>query len=894
MNVAHVLLDILVVLVAAKIAAEGADRLGVPAVVGEIVAGVLIGPSVLGLVGGDGEVLRVLAELGVILLLLDVGLEMDIGELTAVGRAALSVAVLGVVLPLASGMGTAMALGMDVNEALFVGAALTATSVGITARVFGDLRILATPEARTVLGAAVADDVMGLVILTVVTRIASEGSVSAGTVISVILVAVGFLTVATVVGVRLAPWLFERLSRISRSPGTVMALALAFTLALAELANAAKLAPIVGAFVAGLALSRGTTAPRIRRELTPVGHLLIPVFFLGIGIDADVGQLADVRVLGIAALLLVVAVAGKVVSGVVAGSDGGDRVLIGLAMIPRGEVGLIFATLGLSQGILGDDLYASLLVVVLVTTLITPSLLTWRCRQTQTRHPPAGEPAEAEPEGGWLRVDGGDGLGPVELAAHPPATAAVAIAFQAALAVSRGQRAGDRLVRWLSDLPDEPVAWDDAARRRLAAVMAHGDARAWRFLLVSGFLDRALPELAEPLRRRREDPFEIDPTRAISWPRLTQVNLADPDGTDRPDLVRLAALVLDASDADPDVEAAAHLVGPVARRIGLDEASRGELSLLVEAATLLPAASRRLDGLDEEPVLQLAGHLRRPGLAEMAWLVASTTPVTQLDADRLDALRGLVTTVLEHPETSAVTAGDFIAAKRAEAARLLPGAAERIAVTPRAFVLSQAPGDLARQASLASPPVPKGQVRAAVSPTGQPGVWRLDVALADRIGLLAGQLAALRDLDLGVLDVATVVWPDRQSLSSFRITSPRRPNGDTIADAIATALPAPTSPMILPGAEVTFDSESSPWHTICTVRHDSHSDSLLAVAKAVALCDLNVVAARAVGHSDDRRIVLELTDRGGRHPDPGSYQRILNVLLTGQRPGGRRRAGARA
>ena len=893
MDVARVLLDILVVLVAAKIAAEGAERLGVPAVVGEIIAGVLIGPSVLGLVGGDDEVLRVLGELGVILLLLDVGLEMDIGELTAVGRAALSVAVVGVVVPLAAGMGTAMALGMDVNEALFVGAALTATSVGITARVFGDLRILATPEARTVLGAAVADDVMGLVILTVVTRIASEGSVSAATVISVTLVAVGFLTVATIAGVRLAPWLFEHLSRISRSPGTLVALALAFTLAMSELANEAKLAPIVGAFVAGLALSRAGTAHRIRRELTPVGHLLIPVFFLGIGIDADVGQLADTRVLGIAALLMVVAIAGKVVSGAVVGSNGGDRVLIGLAMIPRGEVGLIFATLGLSQGILGDDLYASLLVVVLGTTLITPSLLTWRSKQAHRARGAVEEPEEAEPDEGWLEV-GDDGTGPVELAAHPPSSAAISIAFQAALAVSRGHRAGDRLVRWLGDLADQPLPWDAEARRRLAAVLALGDARAWRFLLVTGFLDRALPELAEPLRRRQEDPFEIDPTRAISWPRLTRVNLADPDGTERPELVRLAALLLDASDADPNMDAAARLVEPVARRIGLDESSRADLSLLVEAASLLPAASRRLDGLDEEPVLQLAGHLRRPELAEMAWMVAATTPVTQLDVDRLDTLRELVTTVLEHPDTTAVASGDFIAAKRAEAAKLIPDAAERIAVTPRAFVLSQAPGDLARQAALANPPVPKGQVRAAVSPTGEPGVWRLDVALADRIGLLASQLAALRDLGLGVLDVATVVWPDRQSLSSFRVTSARRPNGDAIADAIATALPAPTSPMILPGAEVAFDGESSPWHTICTVRHDSYSDSLLAVAKAVALCDLNVVAARAITDGDDHRIVLELTDRGGGHPDPGTYQRVLNVLLTGQRPGGRRRAAARA
>src|SRR3954452_20438273 len=177
MNVGSALFDILVVLVAAKLAAEGAERVGVPAVVGEILAGMVIGPSMLGLVGA-GEPLRTLGEIGVILLLLEVGLEMDLRELGAVGRASLSVATVGVALPFLAGIPVGLAFGMDSQEAIFVGAALTATSVGITARVFGDLRALASVEARTVLGAAVADDVIGLVILTIVTRIVTEGRVS--------------------------------------------------------------------------------------------------------------------------------------------------------------------------------------------------------------------------------------------------------------------------------------------------------------------------------------------------------------------------------------------------------------------------------------------------------------------------------------------------------------------------------------------------------------------------------------------------------------------------------------------------------------------------------------------------------------------------------------------
>src|SRR3954468_10390094 len=287
MDVTDVLLDILIVLVAAKVAAEIAERINVPPVVAEIVAGVVIGPSVLGFVGSE-QTLAVLGELGVILLLLGVGMEMDLGELGAVGRASMTVAVIGVAIPMVGGYFVASALGHDSNQSLFMGAALAATSVGITARVFSDLRALATVEARTVLGAAVADDVLGLVILTVVVRLVSEGSVSIADVAVIVLVAVGFLVITAFLGSKFAPGFFAFLDRHAKSAGTVVALALAFTLAFAELADVAKLAPIVGAFVAGLALSRSSAKERIERELAPVGHLFIPVFFLGIGIEAQV------------------------------------------------------------------------------------------------------------------------------------------------------------------------------------------------------------------------------------------------------------------------------------------------------------------------------------------------------------------------------------------------------------------------------------------------------------------------------------------------------------------------------------------------------------------------------------------------------------------------------
>ena len=215
-DVARLLLDLLIVLAAARLAAEIAERLRIPAVLGEIAAGVVIGPSVLGLIevtGDRGVSIGIIAEIGVLLLLLQVGMEMDVGELSKVGKASLSVAVIGVALPFAGGVIAGVALGEDTKTAIFLGAALTATSVGITARVFGDLRALATSEARIVLGAAVADDVLGLVILTVVVKVVTGGSVGFGTVAGTLGLALAFLLLTGVVGLMFVPRALDLIHR---------------------------------------------------------------------------------------------------------------------------------------------------------------------------------------------------------------------------------------------------------------------------------------------------------------------------------------------------------------------------------------------------------------------------------------------------------------------------------------------------------------------------------------------------------------------------------------------------------------------------------------------------------------------------------------------------------
>ncbi|HEU0129753.1 MAG TPA: cation:proton antiporter [Mycobacteriales bacterium] len=863
----------LVVLLAAKGAAEVAERLNVPTVVGEIVAGLLVGPSLLGLVGDGNDVLRVLGELGVILLLLDVGLEMDLTELGAVGRASLGVAVVGVALPLAGGGGAALLVGLTGKQALFVGAALTATSVGITARVFGDLRALATVEARTVLGAAVADDVLGLVILTVVVRVVAEGSVSAATVGGVVAAALAFLGVAGYAAVRGAPPLLDLVARRSRSAGTLVGVALAFALAVAELANAARLAPVVGAFVAGLAMARSDAAPRIRRELTPVGHLFVPVFFLQIGIDADVRQFLHPNVLGLAALLLTVAVAGKVAAAAGMLRAPGDRLLVGIGMVPRGEVGLIFATLGLRTGVLGRDLYAALLLVVLATTLGTPPLLRRRLHAVRAR---AAAPATPDPRppGGWLVTSDGT----VELAARPPLAEALPVALAAAVAAGT-HRPGERLLDWLGTLPETPLGWDPVARQRFFALLRDGGARAWRLLTVTGVLDRALPEVGAALARRQRDANELDPLAALRWPTVARVQPVAAT-VPHPERLLLAALVLDLAD-DAPVAVARRL----AQRLDLGAAAEQQVARLVADAGLYAAAARRLDALAEEPVLCLAVHLG--GTEQAGALLALTRAAHDLEpweAARLAALHDRVRAVLAHPELTGRDAANLVERRRADAARRVTGdgVRHRVETAPRAHVLHATAEDLARQAALCEPRPAKGAVRVAVSAVPG-GRWRVDVAARDELGLLAREAAALAGLGLRVADAVAATWPDGTAVTSFVATG-AAPDAAAVERAVAAAPAGPVAARAVAGAAVTFDDEASPWHTLCRVTAPDADGLLAALAAAFAGSGASVrraVVATVGGEAVD---TFELTGRDGGKVDAATKVAVVRALAQGVAP----------
>lgn len=920
MDVTAVLLDILVVLVAAKVAAEIAERINVPAVVAEIVAGVIIGPSVLSLVGGD-ETLKVLGELGVILLLLGVGMEMDLDELGAVGRASMSVAVVGVVVPMVGGYFVASALGHDSNQSLFIGAALAATSVGITARVFSDLRALATVEARTVLGAAVADDVLGLVILTVVVRLVSEGSVSVVDVAVIVAVAVGFLVVTAVLGSKLAPGLFQFLDRHSKSAGTLVALALAFTLAFAELADAAKLAPIVGAFVAGLALSRSSAKDRIERELAPVGHLFIPVFFLGIGIAAQVETFAKPEVLGIAAGLLVVAVIGKVVAAVGVFGSPGDKWLIGIGMIPRGEVGLIFATIGLNEGILGGNLYAALLLVVLVTTLMTPPILKWRLNQIRTGRKGRPDSHEPKPEGGWLRVD--DGV--IELVADPPAQLALDLSFEAARGIAHGARPGSHLLDWIGEWSDTALRWNADATKQLFAVLIEGDARAWRFLETTGVLERALPELAEAVDRRRSDPFLLDPAQVLRFSlveRIKEITASDDIAAaehaklDHPEWLLLAALILDTVGED---SSPVELARRISHRLDLGAAAEQQIALLVGDSDLLRAAARKVDGLEEERVVPIAIHLDNGERARALYLLTlAMGDLTPWDRKRLDQLFQVVLQLLDQPDVTGLDARNMVERRRAEAIRSAgdnPRVIDRIKHAPRAYLLSQNATDIARQAAFVEPVPARGEASVAVlalTATGESDNddgggamprWRIEVAARNRQGLLATVSGVVADAGLDILDAAVATWGDGAALDTFLVQRagllPARlsdhelselppPDPVKLESAIVAAFDEPLESLPNPDAELRFDDHASPWYTICEVRSPDRRGLLHSLTAAMASAGASVHSARLVtiaGTAVDR---FELTDRNERKLDDVAKQAVLDAVRDGVTPKRRR------
>jgi Kef-type K+ transport system membrane component KefB len=374
-DVAGVLTDLFVVLLAAKLGDELFKRLGQPGIVGEILAGVVVGPALLGLVA-PGEVLEVFAELGVVFLLFWVGLETRLSEMREVGRSALLVGGIGVVLPFAGGLAFAFAIGEDTATAIFVGVALVATSVGITSAVLIQLGALSGVAARTILGAAVIDDILAMLLLAVAVGMGQDDGVDFAGLLITMALALAFLGFFAVGGTRLMahrPRLLHA-PRFSESP---LLPAVIVCLGLAAFAAHIGLAAIIGAFLAGMIVAETKEQHPIEEEVSPLYAFFPPFFFAFIGTEVDLGQFADGETLALLAAVSVLAVVTKYAGARLGARDlpPHDAKIVALGMVPRGEVGIIVAGIGASAGVVQDQLFAVIVGMSVLTTLLIPPLL---------------------------------------------------------------------------------------------------------------------------------------------------------------------------------------------------------------------------------------------------------------------------------------------------------------------------------------------------------------------------------------------------------------------------------------------------------------------------------------------------------------------------------------
>lgn len=373
---AAILLDLFIMLACAKLMAEIFERLRQPAVVGEILAGVAIGPSLLGWVE-PSAIINILAEFGVIFLLFNVGLETKPQAILQVGRRAVTVGVLGVLLPFGAGYLIAAAWGGSFVESMFIGAALVATSVGITARVLGSMGLLDERTARIILGAAVIDDILGLIILSLVSAVGQESGISYAGLAKTAGAAVLFTVFVALLGSRVINGLAPFIQRL-RLGKPFFTLGLILCLGLSVASIYVGVAAIIGAFLAGMALAEATEENhKMHRMTTGVTEFLVPFFLVNIGMQLDLNVFRDTSVVGFALLLTLVAVITKFVGcGLGAfGMTTREMAQIGAGMVPRGEVGIIVAQIGLGLGVIGQPFFAAVLFMAVATTVIAPPFI---------------------------------------------------------------------------------------------------------------------------------------------------------------------------------------------------------------------------------------------------------------------------------------------------------------------------------------------------------------------------------------------------------------------------------------------------------------------------------------------------------------------------------------
>lgn len=436
---AGVMLSLAVVYLASKLGGEICSRVDLPPVLGELLGGVLVGVSALHLLvfpeagepvsrsvimdvlqfsepmslgtlsrvfESQSEVISVLAEIGVVVLLFEIGLESDLNELLRVGLQSTVVAVIGVMTPFVLGtVGLMLLFHVPAIPAIFAGAALTATSIGITAKVLTEIGRLNTREGQIIVGAAVIDDVLGIIVLAVVAGLARDGQVEIKDVLYLIFSAAAFFIGAIGVGRLLNPFFVQLVDQM-QTRGQVLLSALFFALILSYVSSVIHLEAILGAFAAGLVLAETEKRQELQAQIAPIADVVVPIFFIVVGARTDVSVLnpfepANWEGLIIAAFLIVIAICGKLATGLgVFGQPGINRIAIGIGMIPRGEVGLVFAAIGAATGVLSDSLNAAIIVMVILTTFLAPPLLRWAFSLS-----PSGREASATMTGAILQPE---------------------------------------------------------------------------------------------------------------------------------------------------------------------------------------------------------------------------------------------------------------------------------------------------------------------------------------------------------------------------------------------------------------------------------------------------------------------------------------------------------
>ncbi len=386
-HASDILFTLFVVFIAAQLGGEVAQRLKLPGVVGEIAAGCVIGPSLLGLIAPDqiaiGTPLDVLAEIGVVLLLFSVGLETRLEDLKKVGKVAFLVGVLGVAVPFAMGSLWAHGSGFGWDKSLFVAAAFVATSAGITARVLQELHALQRIESKVILGAAVIDDILAMLLLGVVVSLQGGGGFDPSHLLAVLVGAVGFIAVIGWGGTRVMRWNSDWLEK-PRDPHSPLMIVLAMCLGLAYLSTLFGLAAIIGAFLAGMIASETQQRHTLEKQTMPLLALLTPFFFVVTGSKIDLRELASADALIMLAVVTLIAIISKLIGGWLGSLSLGRRsaTIIGFGMVPRGEVGVVIASLGLAAGVFNNRMYAIIVAMSLLTAMVTPPVLAWLLKRS--------------------------------------------------------------------------------------------------------------------------------------------------------------------------------------------------------------------------------------------------------------------------------------------------------------------------------------------------------------------------------------------------------------------------------------------------------------------------------------------------------------------------------